>query len=267
MIHSTTSSGKFRRLVRKLRPMLGDMPVSVELVATGLLERIWHIGISEAHRGDIGSKLDNEEIAEIIGWHGDAEELIALLVSEKWLDVHPTHRLLIHDWHIHAPRHVKGNAAKSGGFLTCDGNSLGDVPYDTKEAPLGSDTEPNLTKHNQTNRSIDRATVFSGKEIGEDEWKELQPKLKATRKAIQPDERRKLKDADRELLIAAAAIEKRAGVTLIDPILKSMKETKPQKPFPYFRTSFINACNAVGLDGRRALISIPIPRIPEAQPP
>lgn len=134
--------------------------------------------------------------------------------------------------------------------------------------PGGSEapTEPNLTD-NQSERSIDRAAIFSGKEIGEDEWRELQPKLKATRKAIQPDERRKLKDADRELLIAAATIERRAGVVLIDPILKSMKETKPQKPFPYFRTSFINACNAVGLDGRRALISIPMPAIQEPQPP
>jgi hypothetical protein len=137
----------------------------------------------------------------------------------------------------------------------------------TPQASLGeAPTEPNLTD-NQSERSIDRAMVFSGKEIGDDEWKELQPKLKAARKAIQPDERRKLKDADRELLIAAAAIERRAGVSLIDPILKSMKETKPQKPFPYFRTSFINACNSVGLDGRRALISIPMPAIQEAQPP
>lgn len=143
---------------------------------------------------------------------------------------------------------------------------VSNAPATPQQSLSEAPTEPNLTD-NQSERSIDRATVFSGKEIGEDEWKELQPKLKATRKAIQPDERRKLKDADRELLIAAAAIEKRAGVTLIDPILKSMKETKPQKPFPYFRTSFINACNAVGLDGRRALISIPIPRIPEAQPP
>lgn len=266
MIHSTTSSGKFRRLVRKLRPMLGDMPVSVELVATGLLERIWHIGISEAHRGDIGSKLDNEEIAEIIGWHGDAEELVALLVSEKWLDVHPTHRLIIHDWHIHAPRHVKGNAAKSGGFLTCEGSSLGDVPCDTKEAPLGTDTEPNRTKPNQTNRSIDTARIFGGNEITVDEWKVIEPRLKVIRKAIQPDERRTLKEADEELIIATAAIEHRAGLQLIDPILKSMREVKVQKPFAYFRRSFINTCTAVGFDGQRALLTTPVHKRPKVPP-
>lgn len=159
-------------------------------------------------------------------------------------------------------RLVEWASSEAVGWLEDATKALTTPQQSHSQAP----TEPNLTD-NQSERSIDRAMVFSGKEIGEEEWRELQPKLKATRKAIQPDERRKLKDADRELLIAAAAIESRAGVSLIDPILKSMKETKPQKPFPYFRTSFINACTAVGLDGRRALISIPIPAIPEAQPP
>ena len=135
-----------------------------------------------------------------------------------------------------------------------------------QQSGQGPSTVPNLTD-NQSIRSIDRAMVFSGKEIGEDEWKDLQPKLTSTRKAIQPDERRKLKDADRELLIAAAVIEKRAGVVLIDPILKSMKDTRPEKPFPYFRTSFINACDKLGFDGRQALLSVPIPPPPQAQPP
>lgn len=72
MIHQTTQGGKFKRLVRKLRPLLTDCPVAVETVAVGLLERLWHATIVGAMRGDIG-RFDNEELAEAMGWHGDAQ--------------------------------------------------------------------------------------------------------------------------------------------------------------------------------------------------
>lgn len=135
-----------------------------------------------------------------------------------------------------------------------------------QQSPREAATEPNLTD-NQSERSIDTARIFGGKEITADEWREAKPRLASTRKAIQPDEQRRIKAADEELVIAAVIVEQRSGLSLIDPILKSMREVKPQKPFAYFRSAFMNACNAVGFDGRRALMSVPIPTKPEPVPP
>ncbi len=136
----------------------------------------------------------------------------------------------------------------------------------TPQQSLGeAPTEPNLTD-NQSERSIDTARIFGGNEITVDEWKVIEPRLKAIRKAIQPDERRTLKEADEELIIATAAIEHRAGLQLIDSILKSMREVKVQKPFAYFRRSFINTCTAVGFDGQRALLTTPVHKRPKVPP-
>lgn len=158
MIHTTPNSGKFRRLVRKLRPLVGNVPIALETIATGLLERLWHVAISDAIRGNVG-KFDNEELAELIGWHGDANALIELLADERWLDRCEVHRLLIHDWADHAPRHVKANAARQGGILT---PQIGVKEPSHRIAPNDSETtlrnapndakEPthNLTKHNLT---------------------------------------------------------------------------------------------------------------------
>ena len=55
----------------------------------------------QALRGDIG-KLSDEDIAIGIGYQEDEEILIEALVSTGWLDAHPKHRLLIHDWPDHA---------------------------------------------------------------------------------------------------------------------------------------------------------------------
>lgn len=264
MIHTTTASGKFRRLVRKLRPLLGEMPVSVDLVATGLLERIWHIGISEAHRGDIGSKLDNEEIAEMIGWHGDADAIIALLVSEKWLDEHPVHRLLIHDWHIHAPRHVKGNAAKSGGFLTHEGTSLREAPNDAKEAPLGTHTKPNLTKPNNLASQDGVAGGVSYEEtvVGEDLWESVLPQLQITKTELFNEPPLSLDDREsliRNVLVAMHYLEDGALETIRGDGAKLRRRNKLTNPMGYVCKCVSNACMKRGVDSRLASQSFCIP--------
>ncbi len=96
---------KFLRLKRRLK-----MP-SWQVV--GLLESIWLFTQSNAPAGDIGRHLD-EDIAAHLEWDGDAEALVKDLVECGWLDRHETHRLIVHDWHEHAPNYVKGNMAKHG---------------------------------------------------------------------------------------------------------------------------------------------------------
>jgi hypothetical protein len=117
VIHTTTQNAKFRLLARRLRAAIGTSPVSVETITVGLLERLWHLAATSAPRGDIG-RHDDELIAEMVGWDGSAEILIAALVDSRWLDRHPEHRLVVHDWHDHAPNFIKGNVLKMGGFVS-----------------------------------------------------------------------------------------------------------------------------------------------------
>lgn len=151
MIHTATQKSKFLRLVRYLRNAMPSLPIAYETVAVGLLERLWHTTCNNAPRGDIGS-LNNIDIAEMIGWHGDADQIISVLVDIKWIDIHPQFRLTIHDWHEHAPAFIKGNVKRMGGFVTYQaGPSLEDRPIGPAlEDRPPTTVVPNLTKPNQT---------------------------------------------------------------------------------------------------------------------
>lgn len=170
MIHSATQSSKFIKFVRKLRPHFQGLPIRAETIAVGILEKLWHTTIVNAQRGDIG-KLDDDSIAEAIGWDGESAEIVSILVECGWLDVCETHRLVVHDWAEHAPRHVKQNIGKKGGFVVRDdkkgetdnaivirddGKSPPSVIDDAGSeeiSPTPNLTKPNVTKPNQTRES------------------------------------------------------------------------------------------------------------------
>lgn len=159
MIHTARQSPKFIKLVRRLRAVVpADCFVGPESVAIAILERLWHATATGALRGDIG-RFDDEVIAESCGWQRDAGELIEMLLDCGWLDASDEHRLVVHDWHDHAPKHVKGNAQKLGGIVTeaiarpgLRGRSLGAGPKGgtPKAEPLRqgapNQTKPNITK-------------------------------------------------------------------------------------------------------------------------
>lgn len=153
MIHTARQSAKFIKFVRRLRTLFADLPVQVETIAVGILESLWHATATGAIRGDIG-KFDDELIAEMVGWKGEASTLISILVECRWLDRHPEYRLVIHDWHDHAPRFVKGNVAKAGGFVSlfiAQGVALEEEPKgDALEEEPQRMGAPNLTKPNLT---------------------------------------------------------------------------------------------------------------------
>lgn len=106
MIHKTTDLGKFKKLQRRLG-------FTKRRDVIGLLESLWHMAIREAPQGNIG-RLDDETIAIGLEWDGDPEKLIEYLVETRWLDRDETHRLLIHDWHEHAPKFLLGNLSSRG---------------------------------------------------------------------------------------------------------------------------------------------------------
>lgn len=162
MKSGTTELMKFKRLVRDLRPHFEGWPIDPVTIVSGLLERLWLTTASSAIRGDIG-RYEDEEIAEQLGWYGDAKILIDALVARHWIDRHDVFRLVVHDWADHAPRHVCGNVAKLGGFAVpsskVENSTQGQSPKEQPQGPSPTappygtaprDTPPNLTGPNPT---------------------------------------------------------------------------------------------------------------------
>lgn len=119
MIHTARQTAKFVKLMRRLRTHLGSAPVDAETIAVGILERLWHMAINSAKRGDVGQH-DNEVIAESCGWIGEPDDLILMLIDCGWLDESDQFRLVIHDWHEHAPAFLRRNIDKLGGFASTE---------------------------------------------------------------------------------------------------------------------------------------------------
>jgi hypothetical protein len=99
---------KFKHLKRLLgRP---------SYVVVGLLEGLWIATAKNAFMGDIG-RFSNAEIASIVEWEGDADELVAALVESRWLDrVEHAARLVIHDWYDNCAQYVQQKINRKMGF-------------------------------------------------------------------------------------------------------------------------------------------------------
>jgi len=102
---NTDSLPKFKGLMKEL-----GLP---RYAVMGVLEAIWELTGKHAPRGNVG-KFSNQEIADDLGWEGDADKLIAALVTHRWIDACRTHRLVIHDWKDHAPDWLKKAVVRSG---------------------------------------------------------------------------------------------------------------------------------------------------------
>jgi hypothetical protein len=82
--------------------------------SVGLLEMLFAFTAEYAPRGDIG-RCSNEAIAEAVHWpKKKAQQLVDGLVncghnvcSAGYLEEHPEHRLIVHDWAEHAPEFIK----------------------------------------------------------------------------------------------------------------------------------------------------------------
>lgn len=150
---------KFRRLQRRLG--VGKSTI------VGTLELLWITTQKNAPRGDIG-RFDNEAIAIECNWDGDPDELIDALVETGWLDRNDHYRLVVHDWHEHAPYYIHGVVSKIGGFVNKLIENLNKLsPVENYSPPLQSATtvtdcsedqrnltKPNLTKPNEIKHSL-----------------------------------------------------------------------------------------------------------------
>lgn len=87
--------------------------------AIGTLELLWHFTAKFAPKGDIG-KYPDSAIARAVEWQRPTGErgvtpgckLSDALVTAKWLDRCPVHRLIVHNWSEHADQSVARNLAR-----------------------------------------------------------------------------------------------------------------------------------------------------------
>ena len=98
----------------------------------GVLDRLHSITAQYAQNGAIGAVFTDDEIADRCDWGGPdeaPERLIAGLVDcgvghrPGFLVRHSEHRLVVHDWHDHAPDYVKRNE-KRGKFTWAELRNL-----------------------------------------------------------------------------------------------------------------------------------------------
>lgn len=129
MKQGAESKLKFKKLQRRLS--------LTRWQCTGLLETLWQVTCQNAWLGDIG-KLSNEDIAAVLEWEENADDLVSALVDTGWIDPSDEHRLVIHHWADHCPNHIKANAAKHGHSLCV--SSPRDVP---REVPIGAPRDEN----------------------------------------------------------------------------------------------------------------------------
>lgn len=123
MKKETTEKMKFKGLKKAL-----GIP---HFAAVGLLEAMWHITAKNAQDGGIG-RFSDEEIAAELGWEGDASALITALVSRRWLDESPIHRLVVHDWPDHCEDSVHTYLARNLTYFA-DGSAPSFAKLNQKE--------------------------------------------------------------------------------------------------------------------------------------
>ena len=127
MKRGTRHHSKTERLMRILKIPRG--------LATGILESLWHITASEAPTGNIG-KLTDDDIAQMIDCGIESRKLIAALTEAGWLDRSSTHRLVVHDWHVHADDTTKKRVQREG--LKWASESIEKLPDISRQTPPAS---------------------------------------------------------------------------------------------------------------------------------
>lgn len=81
--------------------------------ALGMCGMLWNFVADHAPCGDIG-RHDDSSIAIALEWPNDPAALVNALVAARLLDVHPKHRLVVHDWADHCPQYVRAKVARMG---------------------------------------------------------------------------------------------------------------------------------------------------------
>ena len=117
--------------------------------AWGILDRLFAITTQHAHRGDVGSRFTNRQLARRLDWDESegVDKLVGALSSAGFLDPHPVHRFVVHDWSDHAPEYVKRKIREStAGWAVNDRPDTGATPDDPRPLNTGEEPDPDPEK-------------------------------------------------------------------------------------------------------------------------
>ena len=135
MTESDAKSVEHMRLVRLLRPLLVGYLVAVEVIVRGIWDQFVNRFVpSNAPRGDVG-RFSNADIAEGVGWHGDADHFIQAMIEAGRLVLSDEHRLVVADWHKLAPGYLRSNIKHQGGFIGAPDSSGRNEDRNALEVP------------------------------------------------------------------------------------------------------------------------------------
>lgn len=132
--------------------------------AIGHLELLWAWVGKKAVQGNVG-KWPDGAIARACFWDGDPEVFVTALADARFIDRHPTHRYIIHDWADHAPRWVKSKLRTEGlSFISGDisPDTSSDIPTD-----VSPDTKGREVKGSEVNGADAPMKTLSFWDIGE----------------------------------------------------------------------------------------------------
>lgn len=165
------------------------------LEAIGLVEMLFHFAMDHADDGGVG-RFNSEELADGLLWDGDHEILENALIESGWLCPCDEFRLVICDWHSHAPDFIHRRINRTGrafatGATPKSARGSGDIgrPLGDQGAPQGKarQAKPSQAKPSQGEEeppapasvgpSVMTFPIKDGKE-----WK-LPPELYQTLKA------------------------------------------------------------------------------------
>lgn len=80
--------------------------------AIGHLELLWAFVAQKTPHGNVG-KWPDGAIARASQWSGDPTAFVTALCEAGFLDEHPVHRYIVHDWQEHAPRWVASKLSRA----------------------------------------------------------------------------------------------------------------------------------------------------------
>lgn len=100
--------------MRRLAKAIGKPPYA----ALGLMEALTDWAKKYHPNGSLG-KCTDAEIEEAVGWDDAEGTMVPLLIDAGFLENHPEHRVVIHDWYDHADDSVHMSLARAGERFWC----------------------------------------------------------------------------------------------------------------------------------------------------
>ena len=175
--------------------------------AIGHLELLWAFVAQKTPHGNVG-KWPDGAIARSAHWTGDATAFVTALVEAGFLDLHDEYRLIVHDWHEHAPRWVASKISRAGeSFCKKDtqvideSDSSDDLSAECSgdcSSDCGAHSKPSLAKSSQAKPSesaADKSASKRSRQIPDDfEPNDKHRALAGELDVSLPDELAKFKD-------------------------------------------------------------------------